>query len=304
MKCTSLASVLMTLMFVSMLALAQPAQPQDAPDRNQAPLAQEPGERTPPQGRLGLELKLDPEALRIRLQRSIARSQEMIDRSQAALERLEAGASAAEVLRELRVAGPDRQPRSGARSERETAQPGALGDASGYEDVINFMRAELPELWANLAPFIEKDPRSAERLLGRMSPQIREILALQRTEPELAKIKAQQMRAGLNLVEAGRVYRTVISNPDATQSERESALGQIRLEAERRFDVELEGKQHEIDRLEARLAELRESVELIEQEREREIELMVVTIQRNQERLIRQQSHRQRSGGDAGSRDD
>lgn len=304
MKRTNLAFVSITLLSLSMLGLAQPSQPTGDHDRSSERSQQKQGERVQPQGRLGLELKLDPEALRIRLQRSITRSQEMIDRSQAALEKLDAGASATEVLRELRVSNPDRPQRPDTRPEQTAEkQSGHNGNLSS-DQVLGFVRSELPELWKNLKPFIEKDPRSAERLLGRMAPQIREILTLQRIEPELADIKAQQMRAGLNLVEAGRQYRTVIGNPDSTQSEREAALEQIRAEAERRFDVELRGKQHEIDRLEDRLAELRESVELIEEQREHEIELMVTSTQRNAERLNRQQSQRQRTGNDKASGDD
>lgn len=297
MKHTSLTTLTITLLTLSMLGLTQPA-PKGEQERDQARTQQAQDERTPPQGRLSLEIQLDPEALRIRLQRSITRSQEMIERSQAAIEKLDAGASAAEVLRELRVESPERPQRNGARPDRQPNQQSTNDGGKSSDEVLGFVRSELPELWENLRPFIEKDPRSAERLLGRMAPQIREIIALQRVEPELAQIKAQQMRAGLNLVEAGRLYRSVIGNPDSTQSEREAALERIRSDAAHRFDVELQGKQHEIDRLEARLAELRESVDLIEQNREQEIELMVTSTQRNAERLNRQQNQRQRSGDD------
>lgn len=305
MKHHSLATISFSLLTLSMLGLAQPGQsrPDQSPSAERA-AQQEQDDRKPPQGRLALELKLDPEALRIRLERSIARSQETIDRSQAALEKLDSGASASEVLRELRVASPDRQPRSGNRPERSPEQQEAGSGILSNEALLDFVRNELPELWKNLGPVIENEPRGAERLLGRMAPQIREILALQHTEPELAKLKAQQMRAGLNLVEAGNAYRRVLGNPDATQQEREAALAKIRSEAERRFDVELKGKQHEVDRLEARLAELRASVELIEAQRDREVELMVISTQRNAERLNRQQSQRHRPGSDSQSGDD
>jgi hypothetical protein len=307
------AVLTISLLTLSMLGLAQPGDQA----RNGRPSARAQGEQTDrqqPQGRIELELSLDPEALRIRLQRSISRSQEMMERSQAALEKLDAGASAAEVLNELRLGNPERGQRQASRADQPMNRtPGQqqpkpdqrpTSDDAEREAMLGFLRAEFPELWKNLAPIVEQDQRNADRLLVRMAPQIREILVLQRSEPELARIKIEQMRTGLDFVEAARRYRTVIGNPDSTQQERDDALGLIRDQAERRFDVELLGKQHEIDRLEDRLIELRESVERIEQRREREVEQMVTAAQRNAERLNRQQTQRQRNSNENASGDD
>lgn len=268
------------------------------PDRESAP------------GRLGLEIKLDPEALRIRLERMVQRGQEMAERGQSALDKLDAGASAKDVLSELR---PDQSNQD--RPERE-ARPQSRREASGMpkppgsfeEDraaIHAFLQEEFPELWENLSPILKQDPSSAERLLGRMAPQVREILALKRSHPELASIKTTQMRAGLDFVEAARVYRTVLTNPDAGNDQIEQATDEMRKHAEARFDAELRAKQLEIAKLEERLNQLRFSIDALEDQRESEVDRIVNAAKNNAVRLNTQQSQRKKRNKDrSGSGDD
>lgn len=117
-----------------------------------------------------------------------------------------------------------------------------------------------------------------------MSPQIREILLLRDTEPELADIKIQQMRIGLDFVEALGVYRAALRSDDTTERDRSRAMATLRDLAAARFDAELRAKQYEIDRLRNRLGELENSVEQIEQRREAEIEHMLATAVRSARR--------------------
>lgn len=290
-----------------MLGMVQPdrgvTSPPNAPQPTQ-------DENPDARGRLGLELQLDPDALRIRLVRMIERGEEMAVRGQAALEKLDAGAPATEVLEELRGSDEPRRARGESRPDTPSqrnpndrrSRPGGDEDRQAIQQ---FLQTEFPKLWTKFEPFLRQDPRDADRLLGRMAPQIREILALRDSHPELAKIKTAQMRTGLEFGEAARLYRLVLSNPDSTQSDREEALGEIRSHAEARFDAELEAKQLEIDRLEARLNQLRDSVTQLEQRREQEVDQMVDLAHRNAERLARQQAQKQRSGsGATGSGDD
>ncbi len=254
-------------------------------------------------GRLGLEIKLDPEALRIRLERMVQRGQEMAERGQSALEKLDAGASAKDVLSELR---PDHSNQD--RPERE-ARPQSRRDTTGMpkppgsvqEDraaIHAFLQEEFPELWENLSPILKQDPSSAERLLGRMAPQVREILALKRSHPELASIKTTQMRAGLDFVEAARVYRTVLTNPDAGNDQIEQATDEMRKHAEARFDAELRAKQLEIAKLEERLNQLRFSIDALEDQRESEVDRIVNAAKNNAVRLNTQQSQRKKRNKD------
>lgn len=267
-------------------------------------------------GRLELEVKLNPETLRIRLQRMIERGQEMSERAQSAIDKLDAGASASEVLNELRPQDASTSGEANGRPERgmnkrpdeprdagpNGQRPNPMGD---HEEIHAFLRSEFPELWENLEPIITQDPRNAERLLGRMAPQIREILALKRSHPELASTKTIQMRAGLDFVEAARVYRTILSNPDASDEQIAKALLDMRTHAETRFDAELRAKQLEIAKLEEQLDQLRFSVDALEERRAYEVDRIVTAAQKNADRLNRQQSQRKsRNENDPESGDD
>lgn len=291
-----------------MLGMVQPDHGASRPSTDDAKPAK--AENPEARGRLGLELQLDPDALRIRLVRMVERGEEMAVRGQAALEKLDSGAPATEVLEELRGNDEPSRARGDARRDTPTQRnPNERRSRPGGDEerlaIQQFLQTEFPELWAKFEPFLRQDPRDADRLLGRMAPQIREILALKQSHPELAKIKTAQMRTGLDFGEAARLYRLVLSNPDSTQSDREEALNEIRSHAEARFDAELEAKQLEIDRLEARLNQLRDSVSELEQRREQEVDQMVDLAHRNAERLARQQAQKQRSGaGASGSGDD
>lgn len=303
----SLSVLALAVMATASLAQPEnPARPDDRPRERRNADSNAP-DREPPRGRL--ELEVDPQALRVRLQRTIARSEEMLSRTKAALEKLDAGATASEVLNELRIGASDRGQRDPARSQRMgDAGQRPEGDANRdetkqdeeREQMHAFLQTEFPSLWKNLAPILEQDPRSADRLLGRMAPQIREILFLQEDQPDLAVLKIAQMHAGLDFVEAARNYRVVISNPKSTDSAKADAREKLAKYAAERFDVELRAKQHEVDRLEARLTELRASVEQVEAARDQEITQMVSAAERNAQRQSRQRGNQrgQQSGDD------
>jgi len=293
---------------VCMLGMTQPQHHPDAPPPDEQP----PGETSdsapegqPPRGRLGLEVTLDPEALRIRLERMVERGQDMAQRGQAAIDKLDSGAPAQEVLNELRPASDSSDERSERREDmRNTSRREAMGSpnrqAAIEEDraaIHGFIQSEFPDLWNNIKPILEHDPHSAERLLGKMAPQIREILALKRSYPELAAIKTTQMRAEFDFVEAARVYRTVLNDPDAGNDQIERALGIMRFHAEARFNAELRAKQLEIARLESHLNQLRVSIDALEDQREHEVARIVTAAQKNAERLSRQQKQRKQPKG-------
>lgn len=299
MKHPRVTTMMFATLTLGMLAIGQPS------DRDGTP------EREPPQGRLTLELKIDPEALRIRLQRSIARSEDLLERHRAALEKLDSGASASDVLGELRSEVASRGGRSFGRIESDRkpeSSPGAAVSPAGAipdrDQIVGFLQSEFPKLWANLEPIVLENPRAADRLLERMAPQIREILYLQGTQPELAQLKTEQMHAGLDFVEAARSYKMLVNNAQADEDELAASRAQLEALAARRFDVDLRTKQHEVDRLEARLAELKESVQQIEERREREIAQMVASAERNAQRPNRTHRRPQNTARPDASGDD
>ncbi len=285
-------SALAMLGLASLMMAAMP-QPAGSPAPGNPQLRPANAQNGPPPG-VSLEIRIDPETLRQRLNRTIMRSQQTLDRSQSALAKLDAGASATEVLAELRLSGVSRRDDDGSRGGRAS---GGMAPEE-REQMHAFLAEHFPDLWANLSPIIESDPRGADGLLARMAPQIREILFLRRTQPELGSIKIEQMRVGLDFVEASRVYRVKLNAPDATQSEKRDAMVTLRALAAARFDTDLRAKQFEIDRLEGRLDELRDSIEEIRARRDMEIEHMVSAAVLNARRQSRQLNNEGASGDD------
>ncbi|MFG0245251.1 MAG: hypothetical protein ACF8MF_04265 [Phycisphaerales bacterium JB052] len=300
MKHSRITTLLLCTLSLGMLALSQPgdahAEPGPPGTRDGSP------ERDGSRGRLGLELKIDAEALRVRLERSIAHSEEMLERNRAALEKLDAGASAPEVLNELRANSANRGPRiTGRGGDHEPTPPPGNREEElrDREAMIKFLQAEFPKFWEKLEPISTEDPRNADRLLGRIAPQIMEILYLENSQPVLAKLKTQQMHAGLDFIDAQGEYLRVLSDPENGESQLADAREQLSNLAGQRFDVELLAKQYEINRLESRLSELKASIKQVEAHRDQEIAQMVEVAIRNAKRQLQMvQRRRQQSSGD------
>lgn len=288
---------------IAMLAMAQPQRPAaSAPGAQRADAENRPERDTRDRARVGLELRVDPEALRIRLTRSIVRAEQSLARNRAALEKLDSGASASEVLAELRSealsrasspakpsdtpeperdAAPQRPSRanSGDNSKRRNRGEGVKPEER--EQMHQFLAEYFPNLWANLQPFLNQDQPTAESmlmaegLLAQLAPRIREILFLRRVEPELATIKIEQMRVGLDFAEAQRLYRVDLLAHGNDSQEVASAKDRLTQLAEARFDADLRAKRFEISRLKGRLDQLEASVQKIEAKREQEVSHMV-----------------------------
>jgi len=303
MKYQRIATLFLCSVAVGMLALSQPAQPQSEREHPE-PRADKP-EGEPPYGRVGLELKIDPDALRVRLQRSIARNEELLERNRAALEKLNAGAPASDILNELRPSPGERGLRAEARNERGPVRTGEqAGEMQDRDAILKFLQAEFPQLWHNIKPIEEDNPRNADRLLRTMAPQIQEILYLQKSHPVLATLKTEQMHVGLDFVEASRAYGVLLNNRESTEADRAEAHELLMSLATSRFDVELKSKQYEINRLESRLTELKASITQVESRRDQEIADMVEAAKRNAERQYRQRRRNNPSDDQAGSGDD
>ena len=252
--------------------------PQRDDDRQQRPEKQRPDKKV-------LDIRINADALRARLNRSISRAQQMLEIHQAALTKLDAGASPTEVLAEIKLLGkaqfsPRGQRPAGSRQNHDGADDGknqprhAMGPKDRMQ-MHKFLEKNFPELWNNLQPILKHNPENADRLLGRMSPQIREIMLLETDQPDLAKLKVQEMHAGLMFVEATRHYRVIKNKRSASESEIAEANEVLQQAASKRFDVQLEAKQYEIAQLEARLNELKASINQIEDRREEEIDRML-----------------------------
>jgi len=297
----------------TMLGMAQPEDtpPLDTPAQQQASDQNRP-QREHPRGqrKTVLNIRINADMLRARLNRAIRHAEQMLERNKAALAKLDQGASPKEVLSEMKFDPSDRPASNDQRSAMqrkpgEPPRPSPTRLTKKERDMMHaFIRENFPTLWSNLQQIAKQDPRIGDRLLARMSPQIREILILNESQPELAKIKTEEMKIGLDFVEASRALRSVINNPDSTDSDLGDALTRVRALAAERFDVQVKSKQFEIEKLEDRLNELKQSVHDIEQRREAEIEHMVESTKRNAQRQRPQsQNDRKQRNTDRPKRD-
>ena len=274
---------MLTAMSMSTAAIALSSQPEGEPEteaRHPAPSDHEragPGDRRS-KPRLGVEIQINPDALRARLMRSIERAQRIIDTHTAAIEKLDAGASPTEVLAEIKNKGDFRSAqRVRPPTRKQDGHPDGPGGLSPKEKhrLQTFLQENFPELWENFAPVVRLNPQGADRLLARMGPQIREILMLEEHEPELADIKKREMRAGLVFVEASRLYRKAKNTPGVSDEEIQAAYERLKEIAAERFDIQLEAKSYEISKLEARLNEFKSSVDLAKDTRDAQVAHMV-----------------------------
>ena len=275
------------------------AQPTDAPAQDTQQSKQQDRHAQPdrPHSKRAVDIRINADVLRTRLTRSIKKTEQILARHKAALEKLDAGASAKEVLAELKLDGPERrmlidqrnklQRKPDGKPDGSPQHPPSRMTPQEKRKIHQFIGQNFPELSENLKQVIKKDPRGADRLLGQLAPQIREILAVKDSEPELARIMVHDMQAGMNFVEASRKFRMIFNNPNATESENVDALARLRDAAAVRFAAQLDAKQYEISKLEARLNELKDSVDRLESKQDEEIDRMVLSAQRNAMRLRR-----------------
>ncbi len=256
-------------------------------DRPGEPSKQAQQERLSRQPKETLNIKIDPDALRARLSRSIERAQDLIKLHEDALAKLDEGASPTEVLQGMKLQGfarrsVDGQPSTDSDRRDDRRNNPRTGDGrpplspDHRRRLLGFLHDHLPHVWKNLEPIAKANPASADRLVGRMSPQIDEILLLKESEPELAQIKIDEMRSGLEFVEASREFRVLMKQSDSTDAQREAAFAKLHKAATERFDVQLRAKEYEVAMLETRLNELKDSINSIERRRETEVENMML----------------------------
>ncbi len=301
-----LSAGVLALAMVAGLAMGEPPARGDRPDGASNQAQQEHPQRPP---REMLDIKIDPDALRARLSRSIERAQDLIKLHEDALAKLDEGASPTEVLQGMKLQGfarrsVDGQPSTGVDRRNERGENPRMGagrppmSPAHRQQLLGFLREHLPNLWKNLEPIAKANPASADRLVGRMSPQIDEILLLKKSEPELAQIKIDEMRSGLEFVEASREFRVLMKNEDASDDQREAAFAKLHKSATERFDVQLRAKEYEVAMLETRLNELKESINTIEHRRETEVENMMLAAKTSPRKSADRENPKEKESGD------
>jgi hypothetical protein len=227
----------------------------------------------------------DPALLRARLERTIARTESLLERHREALTRLDAGESPGEVMRSLRSrgvgpdeSGPQTQSLRGAESggpgirERGGPDERALPELSpeARDGLRAFLRDQLPSVHEQLAAIEHQDSRMGATLFERMIPQLREVAMEMERNPAFGALKLDEMRTGLGVVDATQHLRSL--PPDADPEIKSQAESALRSAIAARFDARMKLREHELERLAARISELHEQIKEERSGRDAEIE--------------------------------
>lgn len=228
----------------------------------------------------------DPATLRARLERTIARTESMLERHREALARLDAGESPAEVMRSLRSREPAAEggPRGGPPPRGPGADtPGPHGgggkDANPSEltpearrRLREFLRDQIPSVHEQLAEIERQDRAMGDTLFDRMIPQLHEIVTEMDRNPAFGALKLEEMRTGLAVVDATQHFRALPA--DASPETKAAAETALRDAIAARFDARMKMREHELERLAARISELHEQIK--EERAGRDIEIQTV----------------------------
>ncbi len=173
--------------------------------------------------------------------------------------------------------GPRRGHGRGGDPWRERMESGAPLTEEEREVIRDMMLTTEPELWISLQDLQRGHPAEAERRMRQLLPVAGLMIELRRRDPELYRLRLEQMRY------EQQVRRIVVriaevessANPDAAEISRLRA--ELHQAGSRAFDMRIAVQAHEIGRLQARLDKVRGDI--TEQESQRE-ELIVHHVER------------------------
>ena len=233
-------------------------------------------EPQPPQppAHQGQARETDPAAFRARLERMLEDLKTRQEQIQAALKRLDGGASPDEVRRGLDEGprpprmGPDRPMREGMHN-RMREGPGGRGSPMGgpgaemrprpeidQEAVLAFLDEHNPDLAKRVRDAMKESPEAGARILGRLGPHIREVIA--ERDPETKDLRIAELKNGWQVIGEFRKLREAAKTNDAAA--REQSLAHLRELFGQHFDVQIKLHEREIVTLEQRLTKLRQDL--------------------------------------------
>jgi hypothetical protein len=215
---------------------------------------------------------IDPRTLRARLQQKLDDLRLLEGELRGAIDRLDAGASAGDTLREVdwqamrrvseglrdgrrwlggpRVAGGD-----GVGPLAARAGQGTVASAEDRQRMRELLRDELPDIADRLDELEKSEPDKARELLSRVAPRLREARAVKARDPELHRLKLDELRGGLAVLGAMRAWREADRLPDGPDAEQRRAEASERLRSaiDQHYDQRLRVAQREAASLRDRL---------------------------------------------------
>ncbi|GJQ30336.1 MAG: hypothetical protein HBSAPP03_22200 [Phycisphaerae bacterium] len=146
------------------------------------------------------------------------------------------------------------------------------------EWATTFLRENLPTLSARMDAMRQTDPAMADAMLGRLLPKLRDAARVKEQDPDLAKLRLDELRTGINVLESIRVLRQA-REATADDPKREAgirdATAALRSVLAEQHDVRMRLQSHEIQTLTKRLEDLRAELERKRSNREAGIDDML-----------------------------
>ncbi len=235
---------------------------------------------------------------RDKLKEDLTRRLEETKRTQARLEqaiaRLNDGGDPADIRREIMPGRFRDRLRRGARDDapgldrpvdsprgepgnppRGPQGPGPKGDrALTPEDrdrLLKFLDKNMPRIGSRFHEAMKDNPQVAEGLLSRLAPKFRELEATEHSQPELFKLKVEDVRATMTLQETARSWRMKLRDKNATEDEKRQAREAINDAVSDQYDARAALREQELKMLEHRIGEAKQEIDDMRTKRDQRI---------------------------------
>jgi len=150
--------------------------------------------------------------------------------------------------------GEDERPDDDRRRPPHGHDRGGLSEAD-LDRALEVLKKIHPDIATRVERVREQDPERAAELLRRSFPRLRQLLMLQRIDPEMFDLKVEDLRLGrVTRFYAAAVRQARDQGHDSLVEQRRATLKRL---VARHYDVRLEIRQVELRRLEQRIEALR-----------------------------------------------
>lgn len=213
----------------------------------------------------------DRAELRARLERRLEESRRVQSRIEAAIKRLDEGESLESVREDVE---PRRFADGRGRGRPGPGAPPGERPRPDREEILRFIETHNAELGRRLRAALKENPGVVERMIERLEPQMRDLMA--ERDEETRALRIAEMSNGFETLGAMRQYA------EARRAGRDASAEEMRLRTliGEHFDLQLKLREREIARLDRRLAQLRSELEERRPQRDAIVEQRLERIKR------------------------
>lgn len=134
-------------------------------------------------------------------------------------------------------------------------EPGGPPPVLDRERLMQLIQRHNPEFAEMLRQVERENPRAGERIMGRLEPQLRDLLV--ERDPEVQRTRVDMLRAGWDVLMEQRRLGDAMARGDL-EADLEKPKAALLAAMSRRFDLQAKLNTKDVERLERRLADLRE----------------------------------------------